>query len=109
MTKTPSTPSKTYGDVVHCDISFGPVTAHGGINYCILFVDKATRTNLIQPLKTLTQKSILAAFKSFLLQFGVTPKKIRTDFDQKIIGGTVCKFLTDNEISIKAAPPKHQD
>ena len=109
MIKTPSVPIKTYSNVVHCDIVFGPVTAYGGINYCILFVDKTTRTNLIQPFKILTQKSILAAFKSFLLQFGVTSKKIIIDFDQKIIGGTVREFLTDKNISIKAVPPKLQD
>ena len=42
QTKNFYTPSKNYCDFLHCDIGFGPVTAHGDINYCILFIDKAT-------------------------------------------------------------------
>ena len=109
MTKVPSSPSKHYGDVIHCDIGFGPTMSHGGINYCILFVDKATRTNIIQPLKTLKSNSLLTAFQKFINQLGVTPKLIHTDFDPKLISGKVRAYLDEKNIKIQAAPPKRQD
>ena len=57
-------PSKNYGQVFHCSIGFGPVTAHGGVNYALIFVDKATFKTHVQPLKTLKSLALLSAFKN---------------------------------------------
>ena len=63
MNKIPSPHSKKYGDIIHCNMGFGPVTVHDGVNYCLLFVDKATYSDITQSLKTLKRKYILKAFK----------------------------------------------
>ena len=106
-----TTPSTThhlkYSDIWHVDIGFGPTTAIGGIRYCLMLVDKATRMRRMYPLKNLTT-SIHRAFQKFLTDVGVKPKLIRTDFDKKIIGSTAKDLLDNNFIPIESAPPKRQ-
>ena len=102
-------PSKHHGNVIHCDIGFGPTTPHNWVNYCILFADKATCINIIKPLKTLKNNSLLIAFQKIINQLGVTPKLIHTDFDPKLISGKVHAYLDEKNIKIKTALPKCQD
>ena len=105
---TPSqTPKLSYSDVWHIDIGFGPTTAIGGIRYCLMMVDKATRIRKIYPLKNLTT-SIHRAFQRFLTEVGEPPKLLRTDFDKKLIGSTARQFLDEHSIPIESAPPKRQ-
>jgi deoxyuridine 5'-triphosphate nucleotidohydrolase len=104
---TPSNLPQHYSDIWHLDIGFGPCTAIGGIKYTLLAVDKKTRYKLVYGLKNL-KSSLLAAIKSFVVDTGVKPKLLRTDFDKKLIGGDVASFLRDSNIPIEASPPYRQ-
>jgi hypothetical protein len=96
-----------YGDIWHIDIGFGPCTGIGGIKYTLLFVDRSTRFKFVYGLKNLTS-SLRSAISQFLIDCGPTPKLIRTDFDQKLIGGKMKEILTAQKIKIEAAPPYRQ-
>ena len=104
---TPSTKKLQYSDVWHINIGFGPTSAIGGIRYCLMFVDKATRYRRMYPLKNLTT-SITRAIKKFLVEVGTKPKLIRTDFDKKLIGSESRKIFDDEKIRVECAPPKRQ-
>jgi transposase InsO family protein len=103
----PSTKPEKYSDIWHADIGFGPCAAIGGIHYTLMLVDKFSRFKFVYGLKNLTS-SLLSAMKQFVIDAGIKPTKIRTDFDQKIIGGKVKSFLQDNVIDIQASPPYRQ-
>ena len=105
--KIPSQPARHYGDIWHVDIGYGPNTAIGGIKYTIMFIDKYSKYKLIYGLKNLTS-SLHDAVRKFLRDCGTTPNLIRTDFDHKLIGGTVADILTSEKIRIEAAPPYRQ-
>ena len=96
-----------YSDVWHMDIGFGPTTAIGGIRYCLMLVDKATRIRKLYPLKNLTT-SLTKAVQQFLTDVGIKPKLLRTDFDKKLIGSDVKELLLKEKIRIESAPPKRQ-
>ena len=102
-----STKPKNYSDIWHADIGFGPCAAIGGIRYTLMLVDKHSRFKFIYGLKNLTS-SLLKAMKQFVIDAGVPPKLIRTDFDHKIIGGKVKDFLLDKGIKTEASPPYRQ-
>jgi dUTPase len=104
---TPSSPPSSYSDVWHLDIGYGPCSAIGGIRYTLLAVDKSTRYKFIYGLKNL-KSSLLQAIQQFVLDCGVPPKLIRTDFDHKIMGGPVANFLRCQNIPIQASPPYRQ-
>jgi dUTPase/transposase InsO family protein len=104
---TPSVPPSSYSDTWHLDIGYGPCTAIGGIRYTLLAVDKATRYKFIYGLKDL-KSSLLKAMKQFVIDCGVPPKLLRTDFDHKIMGGKVAEFLRSSGIPIQASPPYRQ-
>ena len=88
------------GRLETCDIGFGPCRAMGGIRYTLLFIDKKTRLKRIYGLKNLTS-SVLRAFKKFVRDDGIHPKLIRTDFDQKLIGGPVAEYLEEQKIGFR--------
>jgi hypothetical protein len=96
-----------YGNVWHIDISFGPCTGIGGIKYTFLFVDHSTWFKFVYGLKNLTS-SLHSAMNQFLIDCGPTPKLIRTDFDQKLIGGKTKEIFTAHKVKIEAAPPHRQ-
>jgi hypothetical protein len=96
-----------YGDVWHVDIGFGPCTAICGIKYTLLFVNKSTRFKFVYGLKNLTS-SLHSTVNQFLIDCGMQPKTIRTDFDQKLIGGKTKEILTAKNIKIEASPPYRQ-
>ena len=104
---TPLPPPKQYSHTWHMDIGFGPTTAIGGIRYTLMLVDKATRTKRMYGLKNLTT-SLHQAIHQFLAEAGVKPTMIRTDFDSKLMAGTVHQILTEKGIRIESAPPKRQ-
>ena len=103
----PSTARLNYSDVWHMDIGFGPTSAIGGIRYCLMMVDKATRYRRMYPLKNLTS-SIPRAINKFLAEVGTKPTLIRTDFDKKLLGSEARKLLESEKIRIEGAPPKRQ-
>jgi len=94
---------------VHMDIGYGDCRAVGGVRYCDLFVDRATREMFIYGLKTLTHNSLIAAFQQFRTDAGDLPKVLITDFDSKIFGGATGKWLEENKCSVRAAPPRRQN
>jgi dUTPase len=104
---TPLSPPSSYSDVWHLDIGYGPCTAIGGICYTLLAVDKSTRYKFIYGLKNL-KSSLLQAIQQFVLDCGVPPKQLRTDFDHKLMGGLVAAFLRSQNIPIQASPPYRQ-
>ena len=101
----PSTKQLQYSDVWHIDIGFGPTSAIGGIRYCLMFVDKATRYRRMYPLKNLTT-SITRAIKKFLVEVGTKPKLIRTDFDKKLIGSESRKIFDDKKSELNVPHQK---
>ena len=103
----PSTPPIAYSDIWHMDIGHGPCTAIGGARYTLLLIDKCTRYKYVFGLKNLTT-SLLDAMKRFCLLCGTKPKLIRTDFDNKLIGGEVEKYLLEEKIRVEASPPYRQ-
>jgi hypothetical protein len=104
---TPLPIPQNIGDAWHLDIGYGPKAAIGGIKYTLLAVDRHSRYKLVYGLKNL-QGSHLSAIKMFLRDCGPKPKLLRTDFNQKIMGGDVTALLLDNEIPIQSSPPYHQ-
>eukprot|EP00957_Ditylum_brightwellii_P211902 15366742-Ditylum_brightwellii.AAC.1 len=108
-TKKLPTPLKHFGKVLHCDIGFGPVQAHWGIRYTLLFVDKATRKSYVYSIKSLKKKEILNTIRELIINMGQAPCMIRTDFEPKIISGKVNQFLCSKKIPIQVAFPKRQD
>lgn len=106
--KEPVEPSYHYSDRWSLDIGFGPGTSIGGVRYTLLVVDKATKLKKMYPLKNLTT-SLLRAIKIFVLEVGIKPKLLHTDFDRKITGGSVKAFLDEAGIPIEAAPPGQQN
>ena len=105
--KTSSQTKLQYSDIWHMDIGFGPTTAIGGVRYCLMLVDKATRLRKLYPLKNLTT-SLQRALRQFLTDVGVKPKLLRTDFDKKLIGSDSKDLLLNEKIRIESAPPKRQ-
>ena len=95
------------GDISHVDIDFGPTRAIGGALYVLTLVDKRSRHTFIYPLRNL-KSDLLEAFDQFMVDCDGNCEAIRTDFDQKMIGGEVRKYLTKKEIDISAAPPRQQ-
>jgi deoxyuridine 5'-triphosphate nucleotidohydrolase len=104
---TPSKPPSKYGDIWHMDIGYGPTKSIGGAKYTLLLIDKATRYKFIYGLKNLTT-SLLDAVKKFLRDCAVIPTLIRTDFDDKLLGGDVGKLLLEHKIQVEGAPPYRQ-
>jgi deoxyuridine 5'-triphosphate nucleotidohydrolase len=98
---------KRYSDIWHMDIGFGPHRAIGGIKYTLLLIDKHSRYKFLYGLKNLTT-SLHSAIQQFLRDCGVKPKLIRTDFDQKLMGGEVAKLLTNAKVRIESSPPYRQ-
>ena len=104
---TPVQLPRQYSDAWHMDIGFGPCTAIGGVTHCLYLVDRKTRTQFAYPLKNVTT-SLHTQIKRFISEVGVKPKTIYTDFDPKLMNGTVAAYLEDNQIIVQAAPPEQQ-
>ena len=83
---------KSFLDVVHCDIGYGDCKAVGGAKYCVLLADRTTQNTWIYALKDLTHKSLIAVFEQFRLDAGSLPRRLYTDFDDKILGGPTGEF-----------------
>jgi hypothetical protein len=90
------------------DIVFGPDIAIGNVHYGLLFTDRFSRMTYIYPLQNLTS-DIKKQFESFFAHLGFIPKRLITDFDTKLIGGTARAYLNSLLIHTNAAPAYRQD
>jgi hypothetical protein len=59
-------------------------------------------------LSSLTSVDIILALESFQATTGHLPKKIHSDFDQKLIGGATLRWIHSNKSKIIAAPAQRQ-
>ena len=51
---------------------------------------------------------ILPSLHQLILDMGQTPRKIITDFDHKLMGKLVKRFLAEKGCTVESSPPKHQ-
>ena len=96
-------PSKVY----NMDIAYGPTVAIGGIRYALVLIDRKTKRKFIYRPKNL-KSSIQNALNQFLVDAGAKPRLIRSDFNQRLIGGQTRKLLVKKGIKVEAAPPRRQ-
>jgi hypothetical protein len=96
-----------YSNIWHMDIGYGPNASIGGIKYTLLLIDKFSRYKFLYGLKNLTT-SLHAAINQFLLDCGVKPRIIRTNFDHKLMGGEVASILQSKHLRVESAPPYRQ-
>ena len=106
--KTPIPRPRKFLDAVQTDIGYGDCRAIGGAKYCIILVDRATRYTWLYSLKSLTHEDILHALQDFQLDAGQLPKRIYTDFDNKIIAGHTAQWLVAHQCHVVASPGGHQ-
>lgn len=90
------------------DIVFGPEIAIGNVHYGLLFTDRYSRMTYIYPLKNLTS-DIRKQLEYFFAHLGMTPRRLITDFDTKLIGGKAREYLNSLSIHVNAAPSNRQD
>jgi len=113
MRKTPRNTSAVprpshFGDVVHMDIVFGPEVSIGNIHYGLIFSDRHSRMTYIYPLQNLTS-DIPKQMQAFFAHLGMLPKRLISDFDLKLIGGSARNYLNSMLIHVNAAPSHRQD
>jgi hypothetical protein len=96
------------GDVVHMDIVFGPEVSIGNTHYGLIFSDRHSCMTYIYPLQNLTS-DIPKQMQAFFAHLGMLPKRLISDFDLKLIGGSARNYLNSMLIHVNAAPSHHQD
>ncbi len=97
-----------FADVMHMDIIFGPEISCGNIHYGLLFTDRFSRMTYLYPLRNLTS-DIPKQLESFFAHLGMTPKRLISDFDLKLIGGQAREYLNRLKVHVNAAPAYRQD
>jgi hypothetical protein len=105
---TPVARPSSFGDVIHCDIVFGPEVAIGNVHYGLLFMDRFSWMNYMYPLQNLTT-DIKEQIETFFAHIGFSPRRLITDFDLKLVGGKAREYLNSLLIHINAAPAYRQD
>ncbi len=105
---TPVPRPNSFGEVIHMDIVFGPDISVGNIHYGLLFTDRFSRMMYIYPLQNLTS-DISKQLETFFADLGLFPKRLISDFDNKLIGGKAREYLNSLKIHINAAPANRQD
>ncbi len=96
-------------DTVHMDIGYGDCLAVGGAQYCVLFVDRSVRKHFVYPLRSLNHEEIIGCLDSLVVDAGCAPRRILTDFDNKILDGRVTKWFQFHKVKVQAAPPGRQN
>ena len=99
---------KSFVEVAHMDITYGDITAPGGIKNTFIIVDRKTRFTHTQPLKNYKGNSIIFALKKLKTMAGKVPGRFFTDFNTKILCETVTEFCTDNSSVLMVSPPDQQ-
>lgn len=72
--------------------------------YSLTFVDRCTRYTWVYGLPSLTKDHIVRALIKTKLEFGRLPSRIYTDFDNRILAGTVEKYANERDYQILVAP-----
>jgi len=105
---TPVARPSSFGDVIHCDIVFGPEVAIGNVHYGLLFMDRFSWMNYMYPLQNLTT-DIKKQIETFFAHIGFSPRRLIMDFDLKLVRGKAREYLNSLLIHVNAAPAYHQD
>jgi hypothetical protein len=105
---TPVPRPSRFAEVIHMDIVFGPDIAIGNVHYDLLFTDRYSRMTYLYPLQNLTS-DIRRQLDAFFAHLGLTPRRLITDFDTKLIGGKAREYLNSLAIHVNAAPSNRQD
>jgi len=105
---TPVQRPEKFGDVFHIDIVFGPDISIGNVHYGLICVDRFSRMTYVYPLHNLTG-DIQKQLECFFAHLGMVPKRIITDFDLKLIGGSARRYLNSLLVHVNAAPSYRQD
>lgn len=100
--------SEFFADVIHMDIIFGPEVSVGNIHYGMIFTDRYSRMTYIYPLHNLSS-DIPKQLQSFFAHIGCVPKRLISDFDLKLIGGSSRDYLNSLLVHVNAAPSYRQD
>ena len=103
----PLTLPPAFGDLVHCDILYGPTIAVLGYKYCLFLVDKATRFKIVYGMKRLTD--VLSCIRQFQTDIGIPIKELRSDFDPKILNQQVRSYLALTHCKISGCPSGQQN
>jgi len=85
-----------FGDMIHMDIVFGTDISIGNVHYGLYFMDRYSRMTYIYPLQNLTSDIR-------------KQKRLISDFDMKLIGGSARDHLNSLHIHCNAAPAHRQD
>jgi hypothetical protein len=113
MRKTPRNTSPVprpshFGDVMHMDIVFGPEVSIGNVHYGLIFSDRHSRMTYIYPLQNLTS-DIPKQMQTFFAHLSMLPKRLMSDCDLKLIGGSAHTYLNSMLIHVNATPSHRQD
>ncbi len=95
--------------VVHCDIGHSDCKAVGGTRFCLLLVDRATRSCWTYAFKSFCHDNIKRAFQQFQVDSGSLPYRLYTEFYNKRIAGSTEQFLVENGCKVCASPNNHHD
>ena len=107
--KSPLQRYEQFGTTFHMDIGYGSETAIEGVKYCLFLIDRATRQKYTYPLKNLQGSSIKTQFQQFHTDIGLTPKRIITDCDKKLLEGEMGQYMREEKIKITGAPRGRQN
>jgi hypothetical protein len=97
-----------FGDIFHMDIVFDPEIAIGNIHCGLLFRDRFSRMTYLYPLQNLTS-DIKKQMEAFFAHIGIVPKRLISDFDTKLIGGSAHEYLNSLLIHVNVAPSYPQE
>jgi hypothetical protein len=84
---TPVSRPGCFGDVIHMDIIFRTDVPIGNIHYGLLFTDRHSRMTYVYPLQNLSS-DIKKQLDAFFAHLGFVPKRLISDFDTKLNGGS---------------------
>lgn len=99
---------KRFEDVFHLDIVFGPEVSIGNVHHGLLCIDRYSYMTYMYPLQNLTS-DIEKQLESLFAHLGMVPKRIITDFDLKLVGGSARHYLNSLLVHVNAAPSYRQD
>ena len=98
-----------FAHTVHMDIGYGSDIAIDNVRYCLFLIDRATRQKYTYPLSDLAGTTITNQLEQFITDIGITPSRILTDCDPKLLNGAVMDFARQNKITLTGAPKGRQN
>jgi hypothetical protein len=85
------------------DITFGNCVSVNGYCYALILVDRATQYNWTFGLKTLSSVDIISALCLFCAAAGLLTHCFYSDWDLKLFGSAVSKYLIDGQSKVAPA------